>query len=340
MARLIAGRLDGLIDPALATARRLQGGASHLLYAVTDGSATVVVRMPPPGRTLATAHDVSREFRVLQALHGRDIPVPEPLLLCTDVTVIGAPFSVVGYMPGQVLRDPRQLAGWTERDADQCSTAIIGVLAALHSHDPARLGLNDLERPGSYLERQLARWARQWEASRDQEVPAIEEVARRLCRALPKEPGRALVHGDYQIGNILLAPGDWGRVAAVLDWEMSTIGAPLADLGLLLSFWDDVSGPVLPVGGPPARGRMFPDRAELTTRYHAATGTPVDDVGFYLAFAYYKVAVIKQVLRAEALSKPGRRAPLAPELSQAAVRAAADAALHAAEQSGLPGLRR
>ena len=227
--------------------RLIAGGRSNLTYLV-DGRAAagpdaplLVLRRPPLGHVLPTAHDMGREYQVLSALRGTAVPVPPVAGKCTDPEVIGAPFYVMAYVPGLVLRTEADGEQVSPDQARQLSEKFADMLAAIHGVDLAAAGLTGFGRPAGYLERQLARWQRQWELSNTREMPGYAELTRRLTAALPAALAAAgpgtLVHGDYRLDNMLVTLGARPAIAAVLDWEMSTLGDPLADLGLALVYW-------------------------------------------------------------------------------------------------------
>jgi aminoglycoside phosphotransferase (APT) family kinase protein len=270
------------------TARLVQGGRSNLTYTVTDGSRSWVVRRPPLGHVLATAHDMTREFTVLRALHGTAVPVPEPLLLCRDEAVLGAPFYVMRHVAGEVYRDARQLAAIGPERTRRAVLALVDTLVDLHTVDPAAVGLADFGRPDGFLERQLRRWGKQLAASRSRDLPGVEELAARLAGRIPRSGPSAVVHGDYRLDNVLIGPDE--SIRAVLDWEMSTLGDPLTDLGLLVMYGErlPVDSPVATTSGAPGH----PDAAELIARYAERSGRDVTDIAWYTAFAFFKLAVI------------------------------------------------
>jgi aminoglycoside phosphotransferase (APT) family kinase protein len=279
-------------------AELIAGGRSNLTYTLDDGAHRWVLRRPPLGHVLATAHDMAREFRVISALHrGRDtahVPVPEPVLLCDDASVIGAPFYVMERVDGLVLRDRAALLGVPEQERAGLAHRLVDTLAALHHSDPESLGLNDFGRPEGFLERQVRRWSAQLESSRSRDVEGIDALRDALAGAVPTSPAPAVVHGDFRLDNLLVAPGVWD-VAAVLDWEMATLGDPLTDLGLVLVYWGEggaVASSLGPVAATPASVAGFPDGAALAARYAAATGTDLTHLPWYVAFGYFKLAVI------------------------------------------------
>jgi len=273
-------------------AELISGGRSNLTYVVGDGTHEWVLRRPPLGHVLPTAHDMAREYTVIRALAGTGVPVPVAYAFCADTSVNGAPFYVMSRVDGQILRTPDDMAELTSAQAKACSESLVDVLAAIHAVDYNAVGLGEFGHPAGFLERQVRRWGEQWERSKVNEIPAIEELARRLRVALPESPPPTIVHGDYRLDNTMLAPDDPGRVVAVLDWEMSTLGDPLADLGLFLLYWGQADAQVIATGAgiDPAKG--FLTREQVVDRYAAATGTPLDALEWYEAFAAYKLAII------------------------------------------------
>ncbi|MEU9603634.1 phosphotransferase family protein [Streptomyces sp. NPDC048057] len=289
-------KLRGLLDrerPGLVSgplgARLIEGGRSNLTYRITDGTGRWVVRRPPLGHVLATAHDMKREHRVISALHPTSVPVPEPVLLCEDETVIGAPFYVMEYVPGTPYRTADELAALGPERTRATVFGLVDALVELHSVDPAAVGLDGFGRPDGFLDRQLRRWGKQLAASRSRDLAGIDDLHARLGRALPRSPAPAVVHGDYRLDNVLVGPDD--RIRAVLDWEMSTLGDPLTDLGLLAMYSAE-----LPVQGAPisttAAAPGHPPVDEIVARYAQRSGRDVSDVSWYTAFAWFKLAVI------------------------------------------------
>jgi aminoglycoside phosphotransferase (APT) family kinase protein len=279
------------------TAELIAGGKSNLTYRLRGrrdgGSAAWVLRRPPLGHVLATAHDMAREFRVLSALEPTGVPVPAVHLLCEDPDVIGAPFYVMEFVEGTVYRDKSQTAALTAERARAMSWALMDVLADLHAVDPAAVGLGDFGRPEGYLDRQVARWGKQLAASRSREVPGIDALHEALGDAVPKSQRAAIVHGDYRLDNAIVDDDD--RIAAVLDWEMATLGDPLADLGLLCVYWSELEtlgGAALTSAVDSAAG--FPGQDELVERYAARSGLDVTALPWYVAFGYFKLAVIAE----------------------------------------------
>ncbi|MFC8920182.1 phosphotransferase family protein [Streptomyces sp. NPDC057116] len=278
----------GLVSGPL-SARLIEGGRSNLTYAVTDGTGRWVVRRPPLGHVLATAHDMRREHRVISALHPTAVPVPEPVVLCEDEEVLGAPFYVMRFVTGTPYRTAGQLA---PLGPDRTRAAVLGLvdtLVDLHAVDPAAVGLGDFGRPEGFLDRQLRRWGKQLDASRTRELAGIDELHAALGRELPASPAPAVVHGDFRLDNVLLGEDD--RVNAVLDWEMSTLGDPLTDLGLLTMYSTPLDLPGSPISTT-AGAAGHPAAAELVERYATRSGRDTSAISWYTAFAWFKLAVI------------------------------------------------
>jgi aminoglycoside phosphotransferase (APT) family kinase protein len=286
-----------LAEPAWAgaTVEIISGGRSNLTYAVTSAAGTLVLRRPPLRAVRPTAHDMVREHRVLSALAGTAVPVPATVHLCTDPDVLGAPFYLMERVDGVIARESLP-AGYAETPADRTALAhgLLDVLADLHAVAPDAVGLADFGRPDGYLARQVRRWVGEWEALRDQDRPELDRLAADLAAAVPDGPTGSVVHGDYRLDNVVLDPARPDRVRAVLDWEMSTLGDPLADLGLLIVYWrqgrDDParSSPVPSATALPG----FPSRQALVSRYAERTGRDVSALPWYVAFGFFKLAVV------------------------------------------------
>jgi aminoglycoside phosphotransferase (APT) family kinase protein len=271
----------------------IAGGRSNLTYAVTDSNGQrFVLRRPPLAQVLATAHDMAREHRIISAVGRTGVPVPKALGLCTDVDVNGAPFYVMSYVDGVVLDSPERAVALPSALRRQASEHLIDVLADLHAVDVDEVGLGDLAKRDGYVERQIKRWSTQWHQSKTRELPSIDEVARKLSEHLPKQQGVSIAHGDYRFGNCLVDV-ERGRINAVLDWELCTLGDPLADLGYLGIYWDDGKAEMARPNDPtPAGG--FPPYSDLVQRYALRTGRDVAGIGYYIAFGCWRLAVISE----------------------------------------------
>jgi aminoglycoside phosphotransferase (APT) family kinase protein len=281
-------------------------GRSNLTYLLRADDRAWVLRRPPLGHVLPTAHDMAREFRVLSALADTDVPTPRPFALCEDPSYNGATFYVMEYKPGVILGEALP-PGYAETAAERrrLSIALVDALVRLHAVDYEAVGLGDFGRPQGYLERQVRRWSEQWERSKTRELPVIDELIRRLRAALPESPAPTIVHGDYRLGNVILAQPDPGRVEAILDWEMATLGDPLSDLGYTLVFWgqpDDRPETLAVHGAMEVTARPgFLCRDELIAEYARRSGRSVEAIDFYQALAAYKLAVISEGIHARFL---------------------------------------
>jgi len=271
---------------------RIAGGRSNLTYRVHDsGGGRWILRRPPLGTKLGSAHDMGREHRILTGLAGTAVPAPRPLALCSDESVTGAEFYVMELVDGLVLRDEDDVqAAFGEADRRRIAEALVDTLADLHAVDPDAAGLGELGRRDGYAERQLKRWKRQWEDSKTRELDAMEETHRLLCARVPAQDATSLVHGDYRLDNVIVSTD--GDVAAVVDWELCTLGDPLADLGLLYVYWAEPDDEVVPLTRAPTLAPGFPKRRELVERYVARSGRDVSQLDFFVALAYWKLAAI------------------------------------------------
>ena len=282
-------KAPGLVGAPL-TAALVAGGRSNLTYVLNE---VFVLRRPPLGHVLATAHDMAREFRVISALGPTAVPVPEALLLCEDDSVLGAPFYLMARVPGVVLRHREQTDPLGPDNRRRIAEAMMDTLAELHLVDPAEVGLSQFGRPEGFLERQVRRWTGQLEKSRSRDLPAADELRDRLAAAIPASPRTGIVHGDYRLDNLIVDP-DTRRIAAVLDWEMATLGDPLTDLGLLLAYWnvlDRIKTGRNPIADGLGAAAGFPSGDELLARY--ARSAPLsDDLHWYVGLACYKLAVV------------------------------------------------
>jgi aminoglycoside phosphotransferase (APT) family kinase protein len=301
---LLAGALH---DPRWATCdvALISGGKSNLTYRVASDAGEVVLRRPPLGHILPTAHDMVREHRVLAALEGTAVPVPRVLHLGGADGPLGASFYVMERVVGHVCRNALP-AGYADTPAQRAAigAALVDTLADLHAVAPAAVGLADFGRPAGFMERQLRRWSQQWDASKVSDHPALDELRDALTETVPEQGASAIVHGDYRLDNAVLHPTRPGRIVAVLDWEMSTLGDPLADLGALLAYWsearDDGVRAAARIVPPVTAGEGFPTRDEVVARYAERTGFDVSQVDWYQAFAFFKLAIICQGIAARA----------------------------------------
>jgi aminoglycoside phosphotransferase (APT) family kinase protein len=266
------------------------GGKSNLTYRITNGSHDWVLRRPPLGHVLATAHDMAREYRVMSALAPTPVPVPAMVMLCEDASVIGAPFFVMEYVEGSILRHTEDTAKLDDLQRKALAHQLIDTLADLHELDPAQVGLGDFGHPDGFLERQVRRWAQQLEGSRTRDVPGFDDLAARLARSVPVSQRASVVHGDYRLDNVIV--GGNRRLRAVLDWEMATLGDPLCDLGLLPVYAVPAPGVagIVSDGMGPHNG--FPSMESLIARYADRSGLDVSSLAWYTALGYYKLAVI------------------------------------------------
>ncbi|MDP9431093.1 MAG: phosphotransferase family protein [Actinomycetota bacterium] len=281
--------LPGLLQGQL-SAQLVAGGRSNLTYLLTDGRGRWVLRRPPLGHVLETAHDMGREHRLLAALSPTDVPVPRPLLRAGP-EVIGAPFYVMEFADGQVLRDRSELERLDAAAATALADELIDVLGRLHRLDPEEVGLGDLGRPEGYLERQLRRWARQLEASHSRDLPELARLAERLGARVPASQSASIVHGDYRLDNVVVDP-DHGRIVAVLDWEMATLGDPLADLASTVVWWDGMRGLDSPVAAVPADVPGYPGSDRLLAAYGRRSSLDLELLPWYVGFAFFKIAAI------------------------------------------------
>lgn len=309
----------------------IHGGLSNLTFLVTDQSgARWVLRRPPLGKPLGSAHDMGREVKVVEALAETDVPVPQVVGYCEDTSVNGAPFYAMDFVEGPVLRTPEQAALFPERDARmQIGEELIDVLARIHAVDPDGIGLGDLGPRDGYVQRQLGRWIGQWEKSKTRELALIEEVYRLLGDSAPPQSETTIVHGDYRLDNVIYSP--LGDVAAVVDWELCTLGDPLADLGLLMVYWAEPGDQTVSLFRPAMTEPGFPSRAELVERYAEVSGRDVSGIDFFVALGYWKLAIIIEgVLSRFRKGQYGSDASAAGDEFAQAVEALAEAAMEAA----------
>ncbi|HEY8490625.1 MAG TPA: phosphotransferase family protein [Dehalococcoidia bacterium] len=279
-------------------------GRSNLTYRIEAGGRRWALRRPPLSHVLPTAHDMAREFRVLSALANTDVPAPRPIAYCDDPQVNDRPFYVMEYVDGLVPANAAEVAArFDEAQRRRIGEELIDTLVKLHALDPAAVGLADFGRPQGFMARQVRRFSEQLDRSRTRPVPEMDELQRRLAAAVPAESDAAIVHGDYRLDNAIL--DDQGRIAAVLDWEMSTLGDPLADVGMLMMYWaeDQADGAATPSLSSIAVTALpgFPSRREALERYAQRSGRDLANLDFYLVFAYFKLAVILEGIHARYL---------------------------------------
>lgn len=287
----LVDNIDGATAPFDFAA--IVGGRSNLTFTVTAADGVkYVLRRPPTGAVLATAHDMAREHKIISAVGRTPVPVPPALGLCTDDSVNGAPFYVMGFVDGTVLDSAERGALLDLQQRRAAGFDLIDVLADLHAVDVDEVGLGDLAKRDGYVERQVKRWSTQWERSKTRELPAIEEVARRLATRMPEQQGVSIAHGDYRFGNVLTDVAQ-GRVTAVLDWELCTLGDPLADVGYVGVYWAD-PGMAQSRPNDPTGIEGFPSYAELLDRYAARTQRDLSEIDYYIAFGSFRLAVISE----------------------------------------------
>ena len=288
--RWFEDHVDGVVPPLEFSL--IAGGHSNLTFKVTDTAGRAcVLRRPPLHHVLPTAHDMSREHKIISALGPTPVPVAPAIGLCTDETVNGTPFYVMDFVEGHVLRTTEIAAAVLDEEQRRVAgESLVDVLAEIHSVDVDAVGLGDLGRREGYIERQLKRWWSQFEQSKTREVPVLEEVYRVLKERVPEQDGATIVHGDYRLDNTML--GDDGRVEAVLDWEICTLGDPLADVGLLMVYWSEAGDELSSLPSSPTVLPGFPSRKEIAHRYAERSGRDLSRLDFYVAFGYWKLACI------------------------------------------------
>jgi len=289
----------GLTGPL--AARLVAGGRSNLTYRLTDSTGRqMALRRPPASHVLETAHDMRREWTVLNAVSGTGVPVPRALALCQDESVNGADFYVMEWVDGIVPADDESAGQLSEDARRRLTDQLADVMAALHTLDPLEIGLSDWQRPGDFLQRQLKRWHRQIHASGSTHLDLADRVHGELVRLAPTGVELRIVHGDFRAGNVLVGPD--GIIRAVLDWELATLGHPLADLGWILASWSRPGDGRPPVTGTPSMLPGFGEREDLLQRYAAASGRDLSALSVYEAFARWRSACISAGVRARYLA--------------------------------------
>jgi len=306
----------------------IAGGHSNLTYRVTGADGTrYVLRRPPLGHRLASAHDMGREYRIIHGLERSNVPVAPALGFCDDDTVNDAPFYVMGFVDGHVLRDrittEAVLSPAARRHA---SESLVDTMASIHAVDLDAVGLAGLGKHEGYIARQLKRWYGQWDAQKTRDLPAVDQVHDELMRRIPEQGPATIVHGDYRLDNCMV--GDDGTVVAVLDWEICTLGDPLADVGLLQVYWTGPNDLASAWNGSATTADGFLDRADLAARYAEVSGRDLSELPFYVSFAYWKLACILEGVYARYLGGAlGLRDPAELEPFRLQVEGAADMAL-------------
>lgn len=285
----LAAAAPGLLDGPL-TGKLVAGGKSNLTYVVGDGTRSVIVRRPPLGHVLATAHDMVREHRVMAALHGTSVPVPRMYAVCADDCVLGAPFYVMELVEGMPYRTAEELQALGPNRSRAIGERMVDTLADLHCVRPEPVGLGDFGRPEGFLARQVRRWGRQLEGSRSRPLAGAQELLRMLHERVPTPSPPAIVHGDYRLDNLLVDSTD--HIRAVVDWEMATLGDPLTDLALLLTYHRVADLEVGAGVSTASTAAGFPTREDIIERYAGRSGRDLADLGFYEALACFKLAVI------------------------------------------------
>ena len=304
---LDAERLERYLDVAepsighVSSVQHIEGGQSNPTYLVKASSGRYVLRRKPPGNLLPSAHAVDREFRVIRALKSTDVPVPNALCFCDDPSVIGTVFYVMEFVDGEIFRSP-DLPGMAAAQRSRIYDELNRVIAALHCIDPASVGLEDFGKAGNYAQRQIARWTKQYRASETDKIDAMERLIEWLPENIPADEGETrIIHGDYRIGNVIFDRHEL-RILAVLDWELATLGNPLADFAYHCMPYR--LSPSLPnsVGGGNLAQLGIPSEAEYIERYCARTGREaIHDFDFYAAFSMFRLAAILQGIRAREL---------------------------------------
>ena len=294
LGRWLNDHVDG-VDGRVSSVEVISGGASNLTIGVEVGGRSLVVRRPPVGAFLPSANDVSREYRYLRAMQDTDVPVPQVHAFCDDESVIGAPFYVMTRLFGVVPHDVSAIEGLSASDGRALSLRFVDVLKAIHAVDIDAVGLGDAAKRTGYLERQVVRWTDQWHRAKESESSVIDELAVRLQALLPESPPTTVVHGDYRLGNVMIGADDPTEIIGVFDWEMATLGDPLADVGYTLLYWGTKDRPAIHPSQQIVDQPGFLTADELVEAYGSDR-----DLRFYIALAAFKLAIIGEGNRARA----------------------------------------
>ena len=304
--RWLKANVEGYAGPL--SISQFQGGASNPTYLLTAGSGRYVMRKKPPGQLLASAHQVDREFRVMKALGAVGFPVPRMRALCEDEGVVGTSFYVMDFLEGRIFRDAR-LPGMTPAERAAIYDELSAVLARLHRIDPAAVGLSDYGRPGNYFERQIGRWIKQYRGAETETIPAMEALIEALPGRIPADDTVTIAHGDYRLENVMFHPTE-PKIIAVLDWELSTLGHPLADIAYNCILWHSRSESWGTLDGIDLATSGIPSEAEYVAAYCRRTGRDgIPDFNFYLAFSMFRLASIGQGVFKRNLDGIGTREP-------------------------------
>ncbi len=282
--------VDGAEPPL--SFEQIAGGRSNLTYSVTDSNGRRwALRRPPIGKTLGSAHDMGRETKVVSALAGTDVPVAPIAGYCIDESVNDAPFYVMDFVEGPILRMRPDAEPYDDAQQRRIGENVVDTLVAIHAIEPDDVGLGDLGKREEYVARTLKRWRGQWEKSQTREIPLVDEVHDRLAARIPEQGRATIVHGDYRLDNMILSP-DAQDVAAVVDWELSTLGDPLADVGMLLVYWGDRDAELFPLFEPATTAPGFPAPSEVRERYTERSGRDLGLIDYYIALGLWKLAII------------------------------------------------
>jgi aminoglycoside phosphotransferase (APT) family kinase protein len=302
---LFVGSTGGSVEEADSGAQWqaevISGGLSNITYRLKFPHREVILRRPPLGGVLPSAHDMLREYRVMSALNATDVPVPQMLALCTDLEVMGCCFYVMEAVPGQVLRTGEDTAELSPMQRGEISEQLVGALAQLHAVDYRAVGLGEFGRPDGYCTRQIRRWTQQWQHSRTRELPDMDKLLDGLATRIPTDSEGCIVHGDFRLDNAIFSLGDRPRIRSVLDWELSTLGDPLADLAMTMTYWHDLGDDEraqIPVAVGVTAHEGFPTANQFAQRYSGLTGRDLGQLPFYLAFSAMKLAVILEGVHA------------------------------------------